>query len=108
MQYPMHDEIRVDSGPGGRWSACFDRQWATEDEHGQATIAGPIDARCEALFASALQPSDNPTVIMAAAAINSAIGRFGTRGCACQMAQEFGDHPDAAAQRMRWVLQFAA
>ena len=63
-------------------------------EHGQATLAGPIDARCEALFASALQPSDKPTVTMAAAAISSAIRRFGTRGCACQMAQEFGDHPD--------------
>jgi hypothetical protein len=22
------------------------------------------------------------------------------------MAQEFGDHPDAAAERMRWVRQF--
>jgi hypothetical protein len=108
MQHQMHDEIRVDSVLGCRWSACFDRRRVTEDEHGHATIAGPIDARCEALFASALQPSDHPTVTMAAAAISSAIRRFGTRGCACQMAQEFGDHPDEAAQRMRWVRQLAA
>jgi len=24
------------------------------------------------------------------------------------MAQEFGDHPDAAAERMRWARQLAA
>jgi hypothetical protein len=24
------------------------------------------------------------------------------------MAQEFGDHPDAAAERMRWICQLAA
>ena len=28
--------------------------------------------------------------------------------CACRMAQEFGDHPDAAAERMRWICQLAA
>jgi len=29
-------------------------------------------------------------------------------GCASWMAQEFGDHPDAAAARMRWVRQLIA
>lgn len=29
------------------------------------------------------------------------------RGCAGRMAQEFGDHPDAAASRMSWVRQLA-
>ena len=37
------------------------------------------DARCEALFASALQPSDTPDAGMIAAAISSALQRFGPR-----------------------------
>ena len=60
-------------------------------------------ARCEALFASALQPSDTPDAGMIAAAIRSAVHRIGPRGCTELMAQEFGDHPDAAARRMRWA-----
>ena len=66
------------------------------------------DARCEALFASWLQPSDPPTAGMIAAAIRSAVQRFGPQGCTKRMAQEFGDHPDAAAWRMRWARQLAA
>jgi hypothetical protein len=61
------------------------------------------DARCEALFASGLQPSDAPTADVIATAINSAVQQLGLRGCASRMAQEFGDHPDTAARRMRWV-----
>jgi hypothetical protein len=60
-------------------------------------------ARCQALFASALQPSDTPDAGMIAAAISSAVRRFGPHGCTALMAQEFGDHPDAAARRMRWA-----
>jgi hypothetical protein len=59
------------------------------------------DARCEALFASALQPSDVPIAEMAGRAINCTVRQFGIGGCAGRMAQEFGDHPDAAAERMR-------
>jgi len=58
---------------------------------------------CEALFASGLQPSDAPTADMVAAAINRTLQQLGVLGCVGQMAQEFGDHPDAAARRMRWV-----
>ena len=65
-------------------------------------------ARCRALFSSALQPSDVPTADMVAAAISHAVQQFGTGGCAGRMAQEFGDHPDAAARRMRWVRQLIA
>ena len=61
----------------------------------------------EALFASALQPSDSPTADMVAQAISRALRQFGVHGSAGWMAQEFGDHPDAAASRMRWVRQFA-
>jgi len=66
------------------------------------------EARCEALFASALQPSDTPTADVIAPAIGFAVQRRGARGCADRTAQEFGDHPDAAAERMRWARQLAA
>ena len=64
--------------------------------------------RSEALFASTLQPSDTPTADMIASAISCAVQRLGTSGCAGKMAQEFGDHPDAAAERMRWARQLTA
>ena len=64
--------------------------------------------RCQALFSSTLQPSDAPTADMVAAAISRAVQQFGIGGCAGRMAQEFGDHPDAAASRMRWVRQLIA
>jgi hypothetical protein len=65
------------------------------------------EARCLALFASGLQPSDAPTAETVTQEINRAIRRLGVRGCAARMAQEFGDHPDAAATRMRWARQLA-
>ena len=68
----------------------------------QMTMNG---ARCQALFSSGLQPSDAPTADMVATAISRAVQQFGGGGCAGRMAQEFGDHPDAAAGRMHWVRQ---
>ncbi len=72
-----------------------------------ATRPDTSDAWREALFASRLQPSDAPTAGMVATAIKDALQQFGVRGCAGRMAQEFGDHPDAAARRMRWVHDLA-
>lgn len=66
------------------------------------------DARCEALFASALQRSDAPTAQAMAEAIRRTVRQLGIDGCASQMAQEFGDHPEAARDRMRWVRQLAS
>src|SRR5258706_13636366 len=60
------------------------------------------------LFVYELQQSDNPTANTVAEAITRTMQRFGTDGCAGQMAQEFGDHPDTACDRMRWVRQLAA
>src|SRR5580700_2592974 len=65
------------------------------------------EARSEAVFASTLQPSDTPTADMIASAVSRAMQRLGTRGCAEKMAQEFGDHPDVAAERMRWARRLA-
>jgi hypothetical protein len=73
---------------------------------GQARLTGlHRQAQREALFASGLQPSDAPTADMITQAIIRTLRRFGTGGCAGRMAQEFGDHPDAAAERMRWVCR---
>lgn len=69
------------------------------------TRLNAIDARCEALFASGLQRSDAPTAEVIAAAISRAIEQLGAVGCASRMAQEFGDHPEAACERMQWVRQ---
>ena len=66
------------------------------------------DAWCEALFASWLQRSDAPTAERMAEAIECTAWQFGIDGCAGRMAQEFGDHPEAAAERMRWVRRLAA
>ena len=65
-------------------------------------------ARRVALFASGLQQSDAPTEAMAAEAITATVRRFGVHGCLDRMAQEFGDHPDTAAARMRWICQLTA
>jgi hypothetical protein len=72
-----------------------------------ATPRNTNDGLYRALFVSELQQSDNPTTNMIARAITRTMHRFGTDGCAGQMAQEFGDHPDAASERMRWVRQLA-
>jgi hypothetical protein len=63
------------------------------------------DARCEALFASGLQRSDAPTPEALSEVIRGTVRRFGIAGCVSRMAQEFGDHPEAAANRMRWIRQ---
>jgi hypothetical protein len=64
--------------------------------------------QCEALFASALQPSDASNAGMVAEVINCTVQQLGIGGCIGRMAQEFGDHPDAAARRMRWARQLIA
>jgi hypothetical protein len=62
-------------------------------------------ARRGALFASGLQRSDAPTAAAVAEAISRTVRQFGIGGCVSLMAQEFGDHPEAARDRMRWVWQ---
>ena len=56
-----------------------------------------------ALFASTLQRSDAPSAGQVRAAAAAALRAYGGRGCAEQVAQEFGDHPEAAVARMRWA-----
>ena len=80
----------------------------TTDTQPVTTRPNINDAWCEGLFASKLQPSDAPTAEMVAEAVSHTMQQFSTHDCASQMAQESGDHPDAAAERMRWVRQLAA
>jgi len=60
-------------------------------------------ARADALFASALQRSDEPSAAQVRQAIAAAIRAFGARGCAARVAQAYGEHPETAVLRMRWA-----
>lgn len=66
------------------------------------------DARSEALFASTVQPSEQLTADRVRTEIMETVRRFGGRGCAARMAQEFGDAPHSAAARMRWARRVVA
>jgi hypothetical protein len=59
--------------------------------------------RADALFASALQRSDEPTAAQVRQAITEAIRTFGPQGCVARVAQAFGEHPETAVLRMRWA-----
>jgi hypothetical protein len=63
------------------------------------------DTACEALFASALQRSDAVTPEAVAGAISHAMSELGAAGCASRMAEEFGEHPETACDRMHWVRE---
>jgi hypothetical protein len=60
--------------------------------------------RAEALFASTLQSSESPGPDQVRRTVSATLRRLGIRGCAAQVAGEFGDHPDAAVARMTWAL----
>jgi hypothetical protein len=61
----------------------------------------------DALFVSAMQRSDRPSKGQVLKAIAAAVCAYGDRGCAEQVAQEFGDHPETAVARMRWARAMA-
>ena len=60
-------------------------------------------ARADALFASPLQRSDEPSPVQVHQAIAAAVVAFGIRGCAARVAQAYGEHPETAVLRMRWA-----
>src|SRR6202043_1845075 len=60
-------------------------------------------ARADALFASALQRSDEPSAAQVRQAITAAVRAFGAEGCAARVAQAYGEHPETAVLRMRWA-----
>ena len=75
----------------------------------QLTIYHPVTSvvGADALFASVLQRSDNPSVGQVRRAIAAAVRAYGGLGCVQHVAQEFGDHPEAAVARMRWARAVA-
>jgi hypothetical protein len=64
--------------------------------------------RAEALFVSPLQRSGKPSAYQVRQATAAALRQFGRQGCAERVAQEFGDHPELAADRMRWARSVVA
>ena len=61
-------------------------------------------ARAEALFTSWLATGSHPSHAAADEAIRAAVrAHHGVRGCAVDVAGEYGDHPEVAAPRMRWA-----
>jgi len=62
----------------------------------------------DALFASSLQRSDEPSAMQVRQSVAAALRRFGSQGCAGRVAQEFAEHPEVAAARMRWARQAVA
>jgi hypothetical protein len=61
-------------------------------------------ARAEALFTSRLATGSHPAHDVADDAIRVAVrARGGVRGCAAEVAAEYGDHPELAVPRMRWA-----
>ncbi|HYN93053.1 MAG TPA: hypothetical protein VES42_04320 [Pilimelia sp.] len=63
-----------------------------------------LTVRAEALFASALQMSQQPAAEQVREAVTGSLSRFGVQGCATQVAGEFGEHPETAVRRMGWAL----
>jgi hypothetical protein len=61
-------------------------------------------ARAEALFTSRLATGSRPAHDVADEAIRLAVrARGGARGCAAEVAAEYGDHPELAVPRMQWA-----
>lgn len=61
------------------------------------------DLLTEALFVSDVQRSQHPSAELIRDAVTRTVQRYGERGCAALVAQEFGEHPDVAVPRMRWA-----
>ncbi len=65
----------------------------------------PSATAAEAVFASSLQPSEQPTPAQVRSAIRASLRlHHGARGCAAVCAAEYGAHPETAPARMRWAL----
>lgn len=59
--------------------------------------------RAEALFASDLQAADVNDTEVVDRTVADLLRQDGPGGCSARMAYEFGEHPDLAAERMRWA-----
>src|SRR2546425_1134018 len=62
------------------------------------------EVRAEALFASDLQPSQQPAADQVRRSVLGTLHRHGRKWCAARMAEEFGADPETAAPRMAWAI----
>lgn len=62
------------------------------------------EARVEALFVSDVQRWQRLPADAVREVVDHTISRHGAGGCAALVAQEFGEHPETAVDRMRWAL----
>ena len=66
-------------------------------------------ARAEALFTTGLATGSRPAFEVVDEAIRATVrSHGGVRGCAADVAAEYGDHPELAVPRMRWALDVVA
>jgi hypothetical protein len=93
------------TGIGRKWVENMAEILAVKTSHLGCEIPSTVAAVwAEALFASTIQSSESPGPGHVRRAVATTVQRLGTRGCAAEMAREFGEHPDAAAARMGWAL----
>jgi hypothetical protein len=64
--------------------------------------------QADTLSVPALQHSDQLSISQIWQAAAAALDAHGGKDCAGPVAQEFGDHPETAAVRMRWARATAA
>jgi hypothetical protein len=67
-------------------------------------VANVASLRAEALFVSNLQRADAVSPSRVRAAVTQNVRRYGMRGLAARVAEEYGDHPETAVGRMCWCL----
>jgi hypothetical protein len=79
-----------------------------QGEQSADTSSGPKAAWADALFASSLQCSDEPSAGQVRQAIAAAIYAYCGQGCTERVAEEFGGHPETAVMRMRWARAVAS
>ncbi len=60
--------------------------------------------QAEGLFCSVLQPSDATTPALVRDTVHAVVFAVGQAEVEARVAQEFGDHPEAACRRMRWCV----
>ena len=90
--------------------AGHDRKNGTRERWKQRIMATQdlATARSHALFLCELQPSQNPDVEEIHAAVTRTVQTYGVHGCLERVAQEYGDHPETAPQRMRWARELVS
>jgi hypothetical protein len=69
---------------------------------------GTSAAWADALFASALQRSDEPSATQVRQAVTAAMDAFSSAGCVARVAQAYGEDPETAVTRMRWACTTVA